>query len=509
MLSEQQQQIQSATPLQLEQGFGDLPLIHSEHRSNRQWTPVEELNESLAGKEVLVRARLSSVRAFSKLVFLVLREGFYSVQAILAKTKEGKTSGEMLEWAKKLSPESIVEIYGTIVSTKEEVKACTQSKVELQISKVFVVSRSNPVLPFQLEDASKPFEKGEVEMEENPSNVEKETKQQSAIVSLKTRLDNRVIDLRTKSNQAIMILQSGVCQLFREFLYQNKFIEIHTPKLLGGQSEGGANVFKLNYFEKDAFLAQSPQLHKQMSVMSDFQRVFEVGPVFRAERSFGPRHLCEFTGLDLEMTIKESYHEVLDLMCELFEYIFENLEKRFAKEIAIVRLQYPAEPFMFKKPVVRLTFEEGCRLLAEEGVKQNVHEDLDTEAEKKLGEIVRQKYETDFFILHRYPKNARPFYTMPSQENPEYTNSYDLFMRGQEIISGAQRVHEPELLAKKAQECGINVETITDYISAFKYGAYPHGGCGIGLERVIMLYLGLGNIRKSTLFPRDPNRLTP
>jgi len=506
---ESQQQQQSTTAPS--QNFGDLPLLQSGQRTNRKWTSIEEINESLSGKEVLLRGRLCSVRAFSKLAFLVIREGYCTIQAVLAKTKEGQVSAEMLEWTKKISPESIVDVYGVVSETKEEVKACTQSKVEIQISKIYVISRSNPVLPFQLEDAMTPFEQGEVETEEASGQQGKNENGESKAlrVGLKTRLDNRVIDLRTKTNQAIMTVQSGVCQLFREFLYQNKFVEIHTPKLLGGQSEGGANVFKFKYFEKEAFLAQSPQLHKQMTVMSDFQRVFEIGPVFRAEKSFGPRHLCEFTGLDLEMTIKESYHEVLDVMCELFEYIFEGLEKRFAKEIAIIKTQYPSESFKFKKQVPRITFEEGCELLKQEGIHQSPHEDLETEIEKKLGEIIRKKYETDFFILHKYPIGARPFYTMPCEENPQYTNSYDLFMRGQEIISGAQRVHEPELLTKRAQELGIQVETIKEYIDAFRYGAYPHGGCGIGLERVVMLYFGLGNIRKSSLFPRDPNRIAP
>ena len=501
----QQQQQQSTNISPATHNFGDLPLLQSEERSNRKWTQIEEIDESLAGQEVLIRGRLSSIRSFSKLAFLVLRENYSTVQAVLAKTKDGQVSAEMLEWTKKISPESIVDIYGVVSKTKDEVKACTQNKVELQISKVYVVSRSNPVLPFQLEDASRPFEQGEVEMEDaNPSESAAGSR-----VLLKTRLDHRVIDLRTRTNQAIMTVQSGVCQLFREYLYQKKFVEIHTPKLLGGQSEGGANVFKLKYFDRDACLSQSPQLHKQMSVMADFQRVFEIGPVFRAEKSFGPRHLCEFTGLDLEMTIKESYHEVLDVMCELFEYIFEGIEKRYAKEVAIIKTQYPSEAFKFKNPVVRLTFEEGCQLLKEEGIHQDPSEDLETETEKKLGEIVRKKYDTDFFILHKYPIKARPFYTMPCQENPQYTNSYDLFMRGQEIISGAQRVHEPELLIKRAEECGIQVDTVKDYIDAFRYGAYPHGGCGIGLERVVMLYFGLGNIRKSTLFPRDPSRIAP
>ena len=502
-----QSQQQTTNPTQ-SQNYGDLPLLQSGERSNRKWTSIEEINESLSGREVLLRGRLTSIRAFKKLAFLVLREGYSTIQAVLAQSKEeGQVSAEMLEWTKKISPESIVDVYGVVLETKEEVKACTQSKVELQINKIYVVSRSHSVLPFQLEDAMTPFEQGEVEKEEVQVSENGESK--ALKVGLKTRLDNRVIDLRTKTNQAIMTVQSGVCQLFREFLYQNRFIEIHTPKLLGGKSEGGANVFGFNYFEKEAFLAQSPQLHKQMTVMGDFQRVFEIGPVFRAEKSFGPRHLCEFTGLDLEMTIKESYHEVLDMMCGLFEYIFEGIEKRFAKEVAIIKAQYPSESFKFNKTVPRITFEEGCELLKAEGFNQSPNEDLDTEAEKKLGEIVRKKYETDFFILHKYPISARPFYTMLSEENPQYTNSYDLFMRGQEIISGAQRIHEPELLSKRAEELGIGVETIKEYIDAFRYGAYPHGGCGIGLERVVMFYFGLGNIRRSALFPRDPSRLAP
>jgi aspartyl-tRNA synthetase len=243
--------------------------------------------------------------------------------------------------------------------------------------------------------------------------------------------------------------------------------------------------------------------------MADFDRVFEIGPVFRAEQSFTPRHMCEFTGLDIEMAIKESYHEVLDLLGDLFAHIFEGLETKYAKELEAINQQFPYDKFLFKRPVVKLTFEEGVKLLTEAGVKQDLFEDLSTETEKKLGAIVREKYETDFYILHRYPVNARPFYTMPCKDDPRFTNSYDLFMRGEEIISGAQRIHEPELLTKRAQECGIKVETIKDYIEAFKYGAFPHGGAGVGLERVVMFYCALGNIRKSSLFPRDPKRITP
>ena len=322
-----------------------------------------------------------------------------------------------------------------------------------------------------------------------------------------TRLNNRVIDLRVPANQALMRLQSGVCQLFREFLYTKNFTEIHSPKLIGGASEGGANVFRLDYFGQEACLAQSPQLYKQMVLCGDMHRVFEIGPVFRAEDSNTNRHLCEFTGLDIEMVFYEHYFEILDLLADMFVSIFNGLEARFAKELKVVGEQYPFAPFKCKN--VRLSFKEGVQLLAEHGFTQQPLEDLSTENEKVLGRLVLEKYDTDFYMLYGYPTNARPFYTMLDPHDDNYTNSYDFFMRGEEITSGAQRIHEPEFLATRAAHHKIPLPTIQEYIDAFKYGCPPHGGCGIGLERVVKLYCGIRNIRKCSLFPRDPKRLRP
>lgn len=491
--------------------YGDIPLIQSQDRSDRKWIPVGSIDDKVVGQEILVRARLHSSRVKGKIGFLVLREKFSDIQAVISET-EGQVSRKMLKWVAGLSKESIVDIYGDVKKPEQEIQSCSQ-KVELHIKRIYCVSRSHSTLPFQLDDASRPIQKGEVEMENYDNVVQKEEEEkkddQQITVSLKTRLDNRVIDLRTKANHAIMRVQSGVCQLFREFLYQEGFIEIHTPKLISGTSEGGANVFKMKYFDREACLAQSPQLYKQMCIMADFDRVFEVGPVFRAENSFTHRHMCEFTGLDIEMAIKENYYEIFDLIGELFAHIFEGLEKRFAKELETINVQFPFDAFKYRRPVVKLTFQEGIELLAKNGVEWPPMEDLDTATERKLGELVKKEYDTDFYILHRYPVTARPFYTMLCKDDPRYTNSYDFFMRGEEITSGAQRIHDPELLAKRAEECGIKVDTIKDYIESFKYGAYPHGGVGIGLERVVMLYCALGNIRKSALFPRDPKRITP
>lgn len=270
------------------------------------------------------------------------------------------------------------------------------------------------------------------------------------------------------------------------------------------------SVFTLKYFGTDACLAQSPQLYKQMATAcSDLERVFEIGPVFRAENSNTHRHLCEFHGLDMEMVINEHYYEVLDVFSELFTYIFDGLNSRFKKEIEVVRAQHPFADLQYSKPALRITYAEGLALLKEDGWNVPFGDDLSTAQEKALGAIVKRKYATDFFMMDKYPFAIRPFYTMPDPENPALSNSYDFFLRGEEIVSGAQRVHDPELLARLAGEKGIRVDTIQSYVDSFKHGALPHGGGGVGLERVVMLFLGLNNIRKAALYTRDPKRLTP
>ncbi len=439
------------------------------------------------------------------MVFLVIRERFSTIQAGLF-VNDPEISQGMAEFTRRITKESIVEVKAKVVVPEQEVKGCSQ-KVELIISEIWTINKAAPILPFQIEDAARRCENQEDEEKEEEVKAADSKDGKVIQVGQEIRLNNRIIDLRVPSNQALMRLQSGVGQLFREFLYTQNFTEIHSPKLIGGTSEGGANVFRLDYFGQEACLAQSPQLYKQMVLCGDMERVFEIGPVFRAEHSNTNRHLCEFTGLDIEMVFKEHYFEVLDLLSEMFVFIFNGLEAKYAKELAIVNEQYPFEPFRCKN--VRLSFKEGVKLLAEAGLEQDPLQDLDTANEKALGKIVREKYDTDFYMLYGYPTNARPFYTMIDPKDPNYTNSYDFFMRGEEITSGAQRIHDPEFLAERATHHGIPLPTIQDYIDAFKYGTPPHGGCGIGLERVVKLYCGIRNIRKCSLFPRDPKRLRP
>jgi len=403
----------------------------------------------------------------------------------------------MVKFTTAIPKDSIVDIEGTIVNANVTSDLITQSSIELQADKIFVVSEAKNRLPFSLDDATRSEEATGPEETPLPR------------VNLDTRLNHRVIDLRTVTNQAIFRIQAAVSQLFREFLMNRNFVEIHTPKIIPAASEGGSNVFKIGYFKGEAFLAQSPQLYKQMAICADFDRVFEIGPVFRAENSFTHRHMTEFVGLDLEMATKSHYHEVLNTLGELFTYVFKGLETRYSLETALVRKQYPATEFQYLEKTLVLQFKDAVQMLREDGHVMDDFEDLSTEKERRLGQLVKSKYGTDFYALDKFPLAVRPFYTMSDVSMPGYSNSYDFFIRGEEILSGAQRIHDPDMLLDRAKTLGIDLKTIEPYIDAFKYGAPPHGGGGIGLERVVMLYMDLKNIRKTSMFPRDPNRITP
>ncbi|XVF48103.1 hypothetical protein PTKIN_Ptkin03bG0164700 [Pterospermum kingtungense] len=467
--------------------------------ANLNWTQVRALTPEMKDKELLIRGRVHTTRPVSKnMAFLVVREKGFTVQCLVSTQSEG-VSCQMVKFASGLSRESIVDVLGVVSVPENAIKGATQ-QVDVIVRKLYCVNKAVPTLPINIEDAAR-------------SDAEIETALQGGVqlprVNQDTRLNFRVLDIRTPANQGIFRIQCQVSTIFREFLLSEDFVEIHTPKLIAGSSEGGSAVFKLDYKGQRACLAQSPQLHKQMTICGDFGRVFEIGPVFRAEDSYTHRHLCEFTGLDVEMEIKKNYFEVMDIVDRLFVTMFDSLNEKCQKELEAVGRQYPFDPLKYKPQTLRLTFEEGVQMLKEAGVEVDPLGDLNTEAERKLGQLVLEKYGTEFYILHRYPLAVRPFYTMPCYDNPLYSNSFDVFVRGEEIISGAQRVHVPEFLAERAQACGIDVNTISSYIDSFRYGAPPHGGFGVGLERVVMLFCGLGNIRKTSLYPRDPQRITP
>lgn len=476
--------------------YGFAEMIQSkEKHEEREFVLVPELKKH-ADKEVSVwvRGRVHTSRAKGKQCFIILRQQSSTVQCIVA--VGDNTSKQMVKFAGNIHKESIIDIQAKVVSVTTKIESCTEQTLELSIEQVFVISQAMAQLPLQIEDASRP---------DKPEDLEG----LNIRVNQDTRLDNRVLDLRTPANQAIFRLEAGVCRLFRDILTDQGFTEIHTPKIISAASEGGANVFTVSYFKDSAYLAQSPQLYKQMAIAADFDKVFTVGAVFRAEDSNTHRHLTEFVGLDLEMAFKYHYHEVLHTIGNTFTAIFKGLRDRYSREIEAVGQQFKVEPFKFLEPPLILKFFEGVAMLREAGVETGDEEDLSTPNEKLLGRLVKAKYDTDFYILDKFPLAIRPFYTMPDPNNPMYSNSYDMFMRGEEILSGAQRVHDPDYLLERAKHHGIDTSKIAAYIESFRFGCPPHAGGGIGMERVVMLYLGLDNIRKTSMFPRDPKRLTP
>ncbi|OAY23853.1 aspartate--tRNA ligase 2, cytoplasmic [Manihot esculenta] len=487
-------------PLAVNYGNVALNELQSKEETDlTEWTRVGDLNEELKDKEVLIRGRAQTTRAVGKnMAFVVVRQKGFTVQCVVT-VQPDFVSRQMVKFVAGLSRESIIDVRGLVSVPSVPIKGTTQ-QVEVEVRKLHCISKAMPTLPINIEDAAR----SEKEIEEALQAGE-----QLVRVNQDTRLNYRVLDMRTPANQGIFHIQHEVGSIFRKFLESEGFDEIHTPKLIAGTSEGGSAVFKLDYKGQPACLAQSPQLHKQIAICGDKERVFEVGPVFRAEDSYTHRHLCEFVGLDVEMEIKKHYSEVMGIVDRLFVTMFDHLNEKCKKELDAVRRQYPFEPLKYLRKTLRLRFEEGVQMLKEAGVEIDPYGDLNTESERKLGQLVLEKYGTEFYILHRYPLAVRPFYTMPCYDDAKYSNSFDVFIRGEEIISGAQRVHVPELLEERAKACGIDVSAITTYIDSFRYGAPPHGGFGVGLERVVMLFCGLNNIRKASLFPRDPLRLAP
>ena len=472
------------------------------------------------GPPVVFRAIVDNARVQSaKLAFLVFRQNASTIQAVVAASDS--LSRQMVKFSGSIPAESVVLVHALVKKPKEPVKSTTIQDLEVHVQKLYIVAKADAQLPMQVEDAERPLPGEGTETEEEGSRP---------IVTLNTRLNNRVIDLRGKHTHAIFAIKDGITLLFSEFLRSRGFIGAQTPKLLGAASESGASVFEVGYFATKAFLAQSPQLYKQMLIAARFERVMEIGPIFRAENSNTARHLTEFIGLDLEMVIEEDYHEVVTLLEELMLYIFNGLRERYGKETELVRSIYHVDEFKLPEAgkVPRLNFSEGIAMLREDGLEIGDFDDLSTPDEKRLGALVLKKYNSDFYVLDQFPLAIRPFYTMPSASNPThpshpehppkdpntgYSNSYDFFMRGQEILSGAQRIHSASFLEQRMRQHASPVDPtsdgLRDYVNAFRYGCPPHGGGGIGLERIVMLWLGLPNVRLSSLFPRDPSRLIP
>lgn len=468
---------------------------------------VLEVLSQTPDKSVELSGFCHNIRVNKKMIFIVLRKRTETIQLIVF-DNENPT---VFEQIKDLFDEATIHVFGTIVPAK--VKTCTVTNYEIKIKNVNVLNPSR-VIPFSLDDAQETFQRDSKAIEEeNVSETKDDTAQADRCkVGRQIRLDNRWLDLRIPVNQQIFRLKSSMEACVREVLIQEDFTEIHTPKIIPAVSEGGSNVFDVNYFGKKVYLAQSPQLYKQMMINAGFQRVFEVGPVFRAENANTYRHVCEFTGLDFEFEIPSngSHIDVISTIWSILYRGFKLFESRYQKQIEYVLNITKTPALIFPEEPVMIDFVAGCKLLKEGGFEQSEHEDIGSVNEKHLGEIIKKLHNTDMYCLINYPNQARPFYTM--WENEFYSRSFDIMMRCNEISSGAQRVHDPVQLKNAILDRGIKLDGksgLEDYLKSFETGSVPHGGCGIGIERLCMLYFGLPNVRNTSLFPRDPKRITP
>lgn len=425
---------------------------------------VREVFEKKAGDKVCLKGWVYDSRDLRKVRFIVLRDTTGRVQVTAV---SGETPEEDFKLFGEVSRESVVEIVGTI-------KDCKQAPggKEIAPEKITVLAKADSPLPIDVTDYSK--------------------------TELPIRLDYRFLDLHREKTQAVFKIQSTIMTAFREFMIKQEAIEAAFPSLIGASSEGGTDVFKVKYFEKDAFLSQSCQLYKQMLACS-MEKVFTVFTVWRAEKHNTARHLNECRQMDFEMAFADD-KVVMDIMGKAVQYIVKKVLDVNKKELEVLQVQ-------LKVPEVKyMTFKEASALIKSHGVHVG-EDDLNGEAEEKLGEL----YPDTIVFVHDWPLSGKPFYIMPKdgKVNAELSNGFDAIYKGMEITSGGQRIHLPELLIARLKAKGLNPEMFKDYIDSFRYGAPPHAGWGLGLERLTMLILGIKNIRDAVLFPRDRDRLTP
>ncbi|CAK7198761.1 aspartate--tRNA ligase dps1 [Sporothrix eucalyptigena] len=463
-------------------------------------THLANLHDSKAGMEITVVVRLHHIRSVSsKLAFLVFRQQLDSIQGVLA-VREDVVSENFVRWAEHQATESLMRVRGTLQAPKEPVTGCSIHDVELLIDTIHVlvsVEESPPLDTFTIDRVEEDMETHKI----------------TYVHPQHTRMANRISYLRTPTIQSIMRINASICDIFRSTLTSQGFIEIHTPKLQPAATESGAEVFEVKYFGRKAFLAQSPQLAKQLCMAADFGRVFEIGSVFRAENSNTHRHLTEYVSLDLEMVLETDYYEAMSIIDNLLKAIMKGVYERNRKEIEIIKTHFPHEELVIPEKTLILSFKEAIALLNasgwrdEQGDEASPTEDLSTPAEIRLGQVIKKKYNTDYYILDKFPRSARPFYTHLDNTDTNYTNSFDIFLRGQEITTGGQRIHDVSTLRKRMVDAGIDLSAMKEYLQGFEWGVLPHAGCGIGLERLVFLMLGLKDVRNATLFPRDPKSL--
>lgn len=436
-------------------------------------TLVGELRNHL-DQTVKVQGWLHVLRDQKKIQFIVLRDRTGQVQITHWKPNDMP----LAEMVSELGTESALTVTGKVVDNP----SVKLGGLEIQLESLVVENKADSPLPFE------PF--GEIDN----------------LPALDYRLDWRYMDLRRKQNLLLFQVQTTMEHALREFWVEHGFMEMHSPKLMGSPSESGAELFELAYFETKAYLAQSPQFYKQMAMAGGFEKVFEIGPVFRADPSFTSRHMTEFTSIDMEMSWVESEEDVMQNQEKMLQYAYQRVKDVHGEEIQEVfgfELEVPQVPFP------RLTMAEAHALLKELKYEMPPEKsnDLDPGAERAIGQYIKEKYNHDFVYITDWPFAVRPFYHMKRGENS--TRSFDLIAGGLEITTGAQREHRYDILLEQAKEKGLTEEGISFYLDFFRYGCPPHGGYGMGLSRLLMVMLKLPNIRETVYLFRGPNRLQP
>jgi nondiscriminating aspartyl-tRNA synthetase len=423
------------------------------------------------GGEATVRGWLQALRDQKRVQFLIVRDESGLVQVVLGKDDPPSALNEAVS---ALTPESAVTVTGQVVAD-ERVKL---GGLELQLQNLQVDSLAEPELPIAPDSA------------------------------LDKRMDWRYLDLRRPDRRLIFEVGTAVEQAMREHWRAEGFIEIHTPKMMGSASESGAELFKVEYFEKVAYLAQSPQFYKQMAMAGGFERVFEIGPVFRANPSFTSRHDTEFTSVDVEIAWIDTHEQVMAFEERWLAHVFTATKERFGERIAET---FGAEIVVPSLPFPRIPLAEAKQMLVEHGHEQvpGPEHDLDPPSERALSEIVAAEQGHEFVFVTDYPTTVRPFYHMRHPHDQTLTRSFDLLWRGIEITTGAQREHRHDVLLAQAEDKGVDPGPISYYLDFFRFGAPPHGGFGFGLTRLLMQMLGQENVREVTFLYRGPHRLTP
>lgn len=427
------------------------------------------------GQKVRLQGWLHTLRRLGGVNFIVLRDGWGTVQAV---TENESALRPLLD--QELSTESVIALEGIVVHEPQ-----APGGIELHAPVITVITPVREALPIVLS-------KREIK------------------ASLPLQLDHAVVVNRHPSRRAVFRLAGGVMAAFRETLGERGFTEIQTPKIVASATESGANVFKIDYFGRPAYLAQSPQFYKQVMV-GVFQGVYEVGPVFRAEPHDTTRHINEYVSLDVEFGFIENHFTVMALLREVLAHIFARLGERYPAELALVNAHLPTVP----EQIPHIHFAEAKELVYQrhvqpaQGVDERGEPDLSPQEERWLGEWAQREHKSDFLFVTGYPMSKRPFYTHVDPTRPGYSNSFDLLFRGTELVTGGQRLHlYADYLAALAQ-ANLPTTPFESYLEAFRYGMPPHGGFAIGSERLLMQLLGVPNLRLTTLFPRDLNRLTP